>query len=165
MDEWHDFFLAQAGAAGVLTGLVFVGVSINLQQIVSEPGSGLAGRAAEALILLVGVLTASVLLLVPGQGQVMVGAEVLVVGLATWGCVVATQLLRLRSWGTMTPDLRQVFVLRIALGQIATLPLVIASVAVLAGGLGGLYWLVAGTVFPILVALFDAWVLLVEVNR
>ena len=44
MDEWHDFFLAQAGAAGVLTGLVFVAVSINLQQILSDPGSGLAGR-------------------------------------------------------------------------------------------------------------------------
>jgi hypothetical protein len=36
MDQWHDFFLAQAGAAGVLTGLVLVTVSINLQQIVSE---------------------------------------------------------------------------------------------------------------------------------
>ena len=36
MDEWHDFFLAQAGAAGVLTGLVFVGVSINLQKIISR---------------------------------------------------------------------------------------------------------------------------------
>ncbi len=162
MDEWHDFFLAQAGAAGVLTGLVFVAVSINLQEIVSDPGSGLPGRAAEALILLVGVLTASVLLLVPGQGQVMVSAEVLVVGLVTWGCVVAIQL---RSWGTMRPDLRQVFVLRVALGQIATLPLVVAGIAVLAGGLGGLYWLVAGMVFSILVALFEAWVLLVEINR
>ena len=40
MDEWHDFFLAQAGAAGVLTGLVFVGVSINLPKIVSDPGPG-----------------------------------------------------------------------------------------------------------------------------
>jgi hypothetical protein len=160
MDEWHDFCLAQAGAAGVLTGLVFVAVSINLQQIVSDPGSGLPGRAAEALILLVGVLTASALLLVPGQSQVMVGSEVL-----TWGCVVAIQLLRLRSWGTMRPDLRRPFVLRAALGQIATLPLVVAGISVLVGGLGGLYWLVAGMVFSTLVALFEAWVLLVEINR
>src|SRR5215211_7746283 len=60
MQDWHDFFLAQAGAAGVLTGLVFVGVSINLDKIVADPSSGLAGRAAEALILLVAVLIASV---------------------------------------------------------------------------------------------------------
>ena len=134
MDEWHDFLLAQAGAAGVLTGLVFVAVSINLQTIVSEPGSGLPGRAAEALILLVGVLTASVLLLVPGQGQVMVGAEVLVMGLATWGWVVVIQLARLRSWQAMRPDLRQAFVLRVALAQIATLPSVVAGIIVLVGG-------------------------------
>ena len=165
MDEWHDFFLAQAGAAGVLAGLVFVGASINLEKIVSQPGSGLPGRVAEALILLVAVLTASVLLLVPGQGPVMVGAEVLVVGLATWGWVVVIQLLRLRSWRAMRPDLRQAFVLRVALGQIATLPLVVAGIAVLAGGLGGLYWLAAGMVFSILVALFEAWVLLIEINR
>ena len=98
MDQWHDFFLAMAGTAGVLTGLVFVAVSINLQEIVSEPGSGLPGRAAEALILLVGVLTASVLLLVPGQGRGIVGALVLAVGLATWGCVVVVQLRRLQDW-------------------------------------------------------------------
>ena len=145
--------------------MVFVAVSINLPKIVSDPGSGLPGRAAEALILLVGVLTASVLLLVPGPGPVVVGAEVLVVGLATWGWVVVIQLLRLRSWGTMRPDLRQPFVLRVALGQIATLPLVVAGIAVLVAGLGGLYWLVAGMVFSTLVALFEAWVLLVEINR
>src|SRR5829696_4101471 len=165
MDEWHDFFLAQAGAAGVLTGLVFVGTSINLQKILSQPGSGLPGRAAEALILLVAVLTASVLVLVPGQGPVMIGAEVLVVGLATWGWVVGIQLLRLRSWRAMRADLRQAFVLRVALGQIATLPLVVAGIAVLAGGLGGLYRLVAGMVFSILVALFEAWGVLLEINR
>jgi hypothetical protein len=69
MDQWHDFLLALAETAGVLTGLVFVAVSINLQEIVSEPGSGLPGRAAEALLLLIGVLTASVSLLVPGRGR------------------------------------------------------------------------------------------------
>jgi modulator of FtsH protease len=165
MDEWHEFFLAQAGAAGVLTGLVFVGVSINLEKIVSDPNSGLPGRAAEALILLVAVLTTSTLLLVPGQGTTLIGAEVLALGLAAWGCVLAIQLLRLKDWRTMSPDLRGPFVLRVGLGQIATIPLVIAGIAVLAGGLGGLYWLVAGTIFSILVALFESWVLLVEINR
>jgi modulator of FtsH protease len=165
MDQWHDFFLVQAGTAGVLTGLVFVGVSINLEKILSEPGSGLPGRAAEALILLVAVLTASVLLLVPGQGQVLVGAEVLTVGLAAWGWIVAIQLPLLRSWQTVGPDLRGPFVLRVAMGQIATIPAIVAGIAVLAGGLGGLYWLVAGMVFSILAALFEAWVLLIEINR
>jgi hypothetical protein len=165
MNAWHDFFLAQAGAAGVLTGLVFVGVSINLQKIVSDPNSGLAGRAAEALILLVAVLTASVLVLVPAQSPGVLGAEVLVVGLTTWGWVVYIQLLRLRSWGTMRPDMRTSFMGRVVLGQIATLPLVIAGVAVLSVGQGGLYWLVAGTLFSILAALVEAWVLLIEIDR
>jgi len=165
MNAWHDFFLAQAGAAGVLTGLVFVGVSINLQKIVSDPRSGLAGRAAEALILLVAVLTVSVLGLVPGQGPGLLGAEVLVVGLAAWVWIVAIQLPRLREWETMRADLRVSFVLRVVLGQVGTLATVIAGVAVLWVGPGGLYWLVAGTLFSIIAALAEAWVLLVEINR
>ena len=123
------------------------------------------GRAAEALILLVAVLTASLLLLVPGQGTLMVGVEVLAIGIAAWGWVVVIQLLRLRSWQAMEPELRRAFVLRMTLEQVATLPFIGAGIAVLAGVLGGLYWLVAGVVFSILVALFDAWVLLIEINR
>jgi hypothetical protein len=165
MNAWHDFFLAQAGAAGVLTGLVFVGVSINLQKIVSDPRSGLAGRAGEALILLVAVLVASVMVLVPAQGAGLLGAEVLVVGLGAWVWIVAIQLSRLREWGSMRADLRVSFVLRVVFGQVATLPVVIAGVAVLWVGPGGLYWLVAGTLFSIIAALADAWVLLVEINR
>jgi modulator of FtsH protease len=108
---------------------------------------------------------ASVLVLVPAQGPGVLGAEVLVVGLAAWGWIVAIQLPRLRDWGTMRADLRGPFVLRVVLGQVATLPLVIAGVAVLWVGPGGLYWLMAGTIFSILAALFEAWVLLVEINR
>jgi hypothetical protein len=165
MDEWHDFFLAQAGAAGVLTGLVFVGVSINLDKIVSDPNSGLPGRAAEALILLVAVLLMSTSLLVPGQDPVIVGVEVLVLGAGALVWILAIQLLRITEWATMSPDLRKPFVLRVALGQIALLTLVVAGIAVMALGPGGLYWLVAGTNLAILVALFDAWVLLIEINR
>lgn len=165
MAEWHDFFLAQAGAAAVLAGLVFVGVSINLEKILSDPSSSLTGRAAEALILLVAVLIASSLVLVPGQGAPLVGVEVLVIGLATWGWVVAIQLLHLRNWRAMVSSLRLAFVVRVVLGQSAIVPFLYAGVAVLGWGTEGLYWLVAGMVFSILVALFGAWVLLVEINR
>jgi hypothetical protein len=165
MNAWHDFFLVQAAATATLTGLVFVGVSINLQKIVSDPRSGLAGRAGEALILLVAVLTVSVLLLVPGQGPGIIGAEILVVGFVSWAWVGAIQLPRLRSWGAMRPELRGPFVARVVLGQIATLLLILAGAAVLSVGLAGLYSLVAGTVFSIIAALCDAWVLLVEINR
>ena len=133
MADWQEFFLAQAGTAGVLTGLVFVGVSINLEKILSQPDFGLPGRAAEALILLVAGLTTSCLLLVPEQGTTMVGVEVLAVGLAAWGWVGAIQLLRLKGWKAMSPELRQAFVLRVAQGQVATLPFIAAGIAVLAG--------------------------------
>jgi thiol:disulfide interchange protein len=65
----------------------------------------------------------------------------------------------------MAPELRQAFVLRVVLGQVTTLPFVAAGIAVLAGRWGGLYWLAADMVLSILVALFDAWVLLIEINR
>jgi hypothetical protein len=32
-EQWHDMFVAMAGAAAALTGLIFVAVSINLAWI------------------------------------------------------------------------------------------------------------------------------------
>ena len=165
MDEWHDFFLAQAGAAGVLTGLVFVGVSINLEKIVSQSGSGLPGRAAEALILLLAVLTVSILLLVPGQSNSLMGGEVLVVGVAAYAWIVTIQVLHLRHWPTIPSALRLPLMLRVTVAQISTLPTIIAGIVMLTVGFDGLYWLVAGMVFSTLAAMFDAWVLLIEINR
>jgi hypothetical protein len=165
MEQWHDFFLATSAAAGVLTGLVFVGVSINLDKIVSQSDSGLPGRAAEALIMLLAVLTASILLLVPGQSVSLMGMEVIVVGVAAYAWIVTIQALHLRNLSTIPSYLRKPLLLRITFAQIATLPNVIAGIALLTVGFGGLYWLVAGMVLSTLAAMFDAWVLLVEINR
>jgi modulator of FtsH protease len=163
--EWHDLFLAAAGAAAVLAGLVFVGVSINLDTIMSNPTYGLAGRALEALVLLVAVLKVTMLLLVPAQGMVPAGAEVLAVGLVGWAAVVIIQLLVLRNWQSLEPAFRWHFVPRVVLCQVATLPIVAAGVGVIGWGVGGLYWLVVGVVLSFLVAVLDAWVLLVEIHR
>jgi len=56
-------------------------------------------------------------------------------------------------------------VARVVLGQVAILPFVIAGVAVLGWGVEELYWLVAGVVLTFLVAVADAWALLIEIHR
>src|SRR3954464_10189594 len=129
MSDWHDFLLATAGAAAVLAGLVFVGVSINLEMIVANPIYGLTGRALAALVLLVAVLIVTTLLLVPGQGMVLAGVEVLAGGIAEWAAIVAIQLQQLRNLRSLESPLRRHFIARVVLGQVATLPIVAAGVA------------------------------------
>jgi modulator of FtsH protease len=160
MSAWESFFVAEVGASAVLAGLVFVGLSINLDKIIAGPG--LPGRALEALVALMVVLVVSSLLLVPGQSQALIGGEVLVIGLAYWIAIVSLQVVNLR---TLAPQYRGTFAVRAALGQLATVPFVIAGAAVLVRGEGGLYWGVPGVIVSFVLALLDAWVLLVEINR
>src|SRR6266704_2360240 len=60
---------------GALTGLLFVAVSINLKQILELPT--LPTRAAETLSIMIGRLLLSVFMLVPGQSDAALGAEIL----------------------------------------------------------------------------------------
>jgi len=50
LTPWTDYFVAQAGAAGALTGLIFVALSFNFDQIISD--DLWLGRAGTGLILL-----------------------------------------------------------------------------------------------------------------
>jgi hypothetical protein len=68
------------GAAAALAGLVFVAVSINLARILMF--ATLPRRAVETLAIAIGLLLASVLVLVPGQSPVVFGTEILVLGAA-----------------------------------------------------------------------------------
>src|ERR1700742_4322169 len=82
MGTWSDFFVAELGAAAALTGLVIVGISINITRILSHPF--LPGRAAETLVTPTGVLVASSYALVPQQPAWLFGSEIALTGFAMW---------------------------------------------------------------------------------
>jgi hypothetical protein len=158
--EWQSLFVAEVGASAALAGLLFVAISINLERILQV--AGLPGRAGEAIVLLVLVLVVSTLGLAPGQSPPLLGAEVLGVGLVGWLILVVIHLQAVRGRVGPSPG---VLVGRLVMAQVAVAPLLAAGVSLLLGAGGGLYWLVPGLVFCLVVAVLDAWVLLIEILR
>jgi hypothetical protein len=158
--QWSDFFVATGGASAALAGLVFVAVSINIERILSFPG--LPERSLETLLFLVSVLLISVVGLVPGQGHVALGLELLIVALAVDAIVLRQPTIQVAKGEVMRRSWRAA---RWGLRAIAMGPFLIGAVSILAEQGGGLYWVFAGIVLAIAASVANAWVLLVEILR
>jgi hypothetical protein len=113
-------------------------------------------------VILIFVLVTSSLMLVPGQSNAVIDAELLAVGVTSWSWVVTFVALNMR---TLEPQYRIGWVFQVALAQLGVLPFVIAGAITLAQGSANLYWLVPGVIFCFLVAFCDVWALLFEINR
>lgn len=87
---WTAFFTAITGAAAALAGLLFVAVSINLDNILKSKTLPPA-RAAETLAILVFVMISSALALVP-QDVELLGTEILVIAVPLTAITVRSQL-------------------------------------------------------------------------
>ena len=157
---WDNFFIAAAGAAGALAGLFFVALSINLTRILQLGDT--TDRAAETMLLLGASLFGALLCLLPSRSTTWPGIVALIVWALTWGLPTYMQI----KLGLTHQYYRwALLILRAVLHQIATLPFLIAGVLLLSGHITGIFWFAAGILLTMAVALFNAWVLLVEIMR
>lgn len=160
MDGWNDFFVAQAGASAALTGLIFVGISISLTELMKSPH--LILRAASSLALLLSVLVTSSLLLAP-QHSIRTAAFA-ILGVGSISCL-ATTFFGIRSVRSAPSAYKKDSTIAAFTVQIASLPALVAGSVMLSGDPDGMYWLLSAFSFSFIVAAVHGWILLVEIHR
>ena len=153
IEAWSDYGVAMVGGAAVLVGLLFVAVSVNSAWFSSSQAH--RDRAGQALVLFVVPLVTGILLLVPGQTNTALGIEIAAFGLLVGGVFLALGSAELKG------EPRAIVVMdRASPRTLVTLALVICGASLIAGHLGGLYWLAGAHVGALLAGLINSWVFL-----
>ena len=158
---WQQFFSTVAEAAATLTGLVIVAVSVNLQKIIAF--KHLPARAFGAIGALTALMVSCVLALIPQPVQ----AYAVELG----GAAVVGWYLHLRTARTIFEGHAELGrplyerVLMLAFGQVQLLPLSLGAICLGLGHPWGLYFISGTAIAALIVAVINAWVLLVEIVR
>jgi hypothetical protein len=151
---WHDLYLMVGGAAAVLTGLIFVAVSLHLRPILSD--RWLRGRAESSLLALMVVVILSGALLIPGQDRRVLGVEVVVVAFIS-----PIQSVRGVAHLVRSDRLRQSA--ELGIGLLGALLAALAGLSLIVRWGGGLWLLLPGGAIALTSSVWNAWRLLADV--
>ena len=156
-DAWQALYATVGGSVATLTGLLFIGLSLNLRTIVRVPMH--RARAREAFGGLLSLLVLSLLMLIPGQDRHVLGSE-LIVGTLVVATVAMT--LQFQTLQKLTPQRRVRWVLRLLLLYLGFATSLFAGISLIAGEFGGLFWLLPTILIYLLWSLNNVWLLVVE---
>jgi hypothetical protein len=160
LHEWHDFFIAVAGASATLTGLIFVGISLGLQRILSNPH--LPNRAMQSVVLLMCILMVSLVNLIPSQSLFEVGIEICILGLA--GIFISLRA-DIKSFPNTPHQFKKYVIQNIIFTQVAVWPYIIGGLTICLMGFPGFYIVTGGIIICFIKSVSDAWVLVIEIYR
>jgi hypothetical protein len=164
LNAWHEFFVAAAGAAAALSGLIFVAVSINLRAILGEEkkigSSYLTGRALESLAALLIILGISLVGLDPSIGRVVFAVFLIF-------CAAGSAVSPIRAAAAYhSSHIKPVaYNLRLFLACLLAAGYAAGGITLIAQAGGGLHWLPFAFLLAVSIAASNAWILLVEVLR
>ena len=162
MDKWINYFISTAGVAAGLTGLIFVGLSVNVKKIFCITKAHLPSRALGSLIVLSNIVIVSNLCLIPSQPIYSLGAEIFVAGIVIWIIITRLDLIMYR---TVAATYRPQYFRNIFLSQFTIMPFLVAGIFLICDLNAGVYIIVPGIIFSLIKSLVDIWFIMVDINR
>jgi hypothetical protein len=160
MDQWHSYFSVTASASATLTGLIFVGISINLQKILQF--RQLPSRALGTLVLLTNNLLVSSFCLIPDQSILSLGIKLSLLTFFVWIFNTRLDIVSIRD---KDKTYRPANIQNMIFNQLTIAPFIVSSMYMLSSNPRGIDWLVAGIAMSFVKAIVDAWVLVIEIQR
>ena len=159
--RWNDLFMATAGAAGALLGLIFVALSISVEKIIAT--KNLTAIALQPISLLLSILILSIFMLFPGQSPIALGCEIVVTGSVIW---ISTLLSDIHIYKSISDTShKRGYVFNIVISLLITTLIVLAGIFIMIMGQLGIYMLVFGIIFSFIRGVINSWGLLIELNR
>lgn len=162
LDSSHEFLVAAAGAAAALAGLIIVAMTVSIDRIILIPG--MTSRAATAIGMLIATTVISLAGLIDQSAEAF-AVEALIFAAATVALAIDSMVRVIRGRGDGSLGAA---VVKSVIGVLPGVLFGVGAVCVLAGGDSGLgagFWIGIGSLLAVIVAVLNAWVLLVEIKR